>query len=896
MICSALVISHSSLRSGKPVTDLPGMDNEFLIMATHSALDTSYQHYPDLGVNGWHKYTAPDRGWPNIPNDQYNVPTAQYSGAVISRMERNRQNGLRTIMDRPKIQYTAYGQRSDYQCEFVNIGEDYWFYSFDSSVNNSYVRDIDDNSVYGGGTRVKYCEAIPSNPGSNQGYIVKNLRSNREQGNKLWPPWLNDDTYQWYVMPRIRIDTAYANNNLNWNTPVCRIEAYNWDDSLILSNDILVGCFRKNVQTYYFGQFMEEYYLNSGQDSTAISIPEAAICPGGYRWFSDWNNDTIKTDIRVYWYGMCDMWIDYVRVENEPAHELFKGLWDPQIREETQLALYGYDENNPVPNNFYAEEFEFNMIPCISYVNSLIEDESQGKISLMPNLNCELIKVHIPDWNVAGSRRDLSAAELDRYLVERADLNYLVNMSYSLEGFESTSTWTEGSTYHPTSLSASSYSKANGILSYPRTVSAYEDSLQNRLDFGRGTGGSFSAIMKKTDSISKLSPDLKLVHLAQAHMWWNSNHQLKEPTNEEISLMANLAVSYGAKGIMYFAYDSRGEFTNKVEFSRGLTNPDLSPRTANVYGQDKWNGIKKLDSILNRQGVQLVEFDNSGRMSYSYRQIDERNLLTTNTIVKGLNAFRAFEFAPDTIPDLINAIPDQTSELYLQAAVFEKPNQGNDRSKYFMIVNKRCSPFFDYTSSDRIGGRRFVTIKWNSSSLEGFNNWKLYDLSNDSCIRVFDKRDTNFMFLADFLPGEGKLYKLAPVMQEGGTLVANEDCGGFEFECRGEVNNDGYDITIVPNTTILFANTTARIVMNGGSFHSGSSSESYPIYLKAKSGSTWRGLNLGNCEEVEIHQTHFEGISPYPVDSTYAAEFTDCSSINISNCNFSDSSTGNKGS
>ena len=158
---------------------------------------------------------------------------------------------------------------------------------------------------------------------------------------------------------------------------------------------------------------MEEFYLNIDQDSLAIQIRESEICPGGNRWFSDWNNDTIKTDIRVYWYGLCDMWIDYVRLENELAYYLFRGEYDDDIREETQLALDGYDPDNPVPNNFYAEEFEFNMIPCISYVNSLIEDESQGKISLMPNLNCELIKVHIPDWNVAGSRRDLSAVKLD---------------------------------------------------------------------------------------------------------------------------------------------------------------------------------------------------------------------------------------------------------------------------------------------------------------------------------------------------------------------------------------------------------------------------------------------------------------------------------------------------
>ena len=27
-------------------------------------------------------------------------------------------------------------------------------------------------------------------------------------------------------------------------------------------------------------------------------------------------------NISIVWYGFCDMWIDYIRVENEPAREL----------------------------------------------------------------------------------------------------------------------------------------------------------------------------------------------------------------------------------------------------------------------------------------------------------------------------------------------------------------------------------------------------------------------------------------------------------------------------------------------------------------------------------------------------------------------------------------------
>ena len=54
-----------------------------------------------------------------------------------------------------------------------------------------------------------------------------------------------------------------------------------------------------------------------------------------------------------------------------------------------------------------------------------------------------------------------------------------------------------------------------------------------------------------------------------------------------------------------------------------------------------------------------------------------------------------------------------------------------------------------------------------------------------------------------------------------GTLVADEDCGGFEFECSGKVFNNGYDVSIKPQTTIFFASSSARININGGEFKSG---------------------------------------------------------------------------
>ena len=168
-----------------------------------------------------------------------------------------------------------------------------------------------------------------------------------------------------------------------------------------------------------------------------------------------------------------------------------------------------------------------------------------------------------------------------------------------------------------------------------------------------------------------------------------------------------------------------------------------------------------------------------------------------------------------------------------------------------MIVNRRCSPLIDTTTDDNNGGRRFVKIKLDSasSSFSGFNNWCIKDVSSDSLIKTFDKNTKSDINLDWYLPGEGKLYKLAPVMQEGGTLVADEECGG-DIECKGEVNNNGKNIFLKPGTNTSFADHTARIKMTGGVFKSGySQTQNTPVYLMGMDNNSWKG-NLRETSEV----------------------------------------------
>ena len=48
---------------------------------------------------------------------------------------------------------------------------------------------------------------------------------------------------------------------------------------------------------------------------------------------------------------------------------------------------------------FYIEEFEFNQLPCMKYVNEKISTFSAGKNSLMCDMNYSTYKIHIPGFS-----------------------------------------------------------------------------------------------------------------------------------------------------------------------------------------------------------------------------------------------------------------------------------------------------------------------------------------------------------------------------------------------------------------------------------------------------------------------------------------------------------------
>jgi type IX secretion system substrate protein len=897
------------------------ISDSFLVGIMDAGMDYDRNYVYSLNFNVWQKYLNIRKengifqsiGWDWFRDfgcyDQIEAPLNHYDTIVTRVLNYNAERNIRTLMDRPKIELLAFGQRSDYQCEDVLTTDDLWFYSFNSneSGHQHCGRSTNDGSSWGNGVAVKYCRyANSTNEGNwvdNAGYAVDRLKANNEQ---CW----NDDVvhadgmYKWLIKPRIRIDSNFAHNNQN--TQVCRIDVYNYNgdgssNNRIISVDLLGKNFLVDEGLYYNGRYLEEF--NFFPDTNRLVVnPGSKFNPNKGEWGgrSRGNNTTddwVKADIQVYWYGNCDMWLDYVRVDNEIADQLFKGVFDNiWLTWEAQLAV------GPSPIKFYIEEFEFNHLPCMAYVSRKLKQYSGNQnLSLMSVFHYPKYMAHLPYWPYF-EQYSTWLTHAERYYIDSVGATEIFVTPYPFAGRADTGWWATVDTRVPNTLPFSDYNPLQGRLCNPYPPANYDTWLQNQIDnpdvhFGGDRQGVEMWMLKKADQISK-DKNIPFINMMQAHLHWSPGvgDIQREPTNEELKMTACLPVTYGARGITYYTYGSWGVPGVDPTYGRGLTEVGGvggEPRIWNAYGQKKWDTVKAINARLKKWGPTLMTFDNTQTFSYIYRFPVERDVLL------GTYFADVQSYAPDPL-DFDNPAPaaDVPDQRFLQAAVFRNPSE--TRNRYFMLVNKRCSPFYAPGEDPRFpngenGGRRYMSVKFdaNADDFANFNNWKIVNVENNSTVLTFDKRISSTLGLGWFKPGEGRLYKIAPVMAEGGTLITDENVAGITFDCIGVVYNGNKNITIGLGTTINFKD-NAKIVMNGGNFTAGNySPPDGPRNIRFRcSNALWDGMEFNKCGTVNISNSIFENIRPIGTyDSVnYAIKLVDCFVYNISNNTFTNQS------
>lgn len=737
----------------------PGVppEDEFLIGGLHDAADVNFTYMGSLNFNLWHSYVFSEmvdgksypRGWygSNAPADNLFTPKENYTGQVQGVIRGIASHNMKVLLHRPNIEYLCYGQRSDYQCDTIPLSDPRWFYAFNDHGTGVTTTDS--------GSGVIHCRTTPSNTvGDSPGFVVQRLKANTEQCH----PETGGDAYRWdsqnkwLIKPRIRIDPVWAANNPGAN--VCKIIALNQNLDTIKNLDIKASNFSDGV-TQYAGNYIEQFFFGANDSNLTINGHW-----GDKWWYSARGTRTLaqdtdvtvnRADIQVYWYGLCDMWIDYIRVDNEIAHRLLKEGGDVEYEgwlqtEARDIACYNPD----AVINFFVELVEFNNLPCMKYVNKRLNQyKTCGKqLNVITDLLC-FYQSHL-SWHERGiidTPENIKELYMDYTGAQEIFLGDPYPLIARRPDCSKNGVMVNSQIPNTLPITTGDSILAN-IVSAPADYDAW---LQSKLDtvcsmYKGGwsdeyhLAGVFCYLMKSGHEVSKLT-DKPFYAMIQAHQWMSSGEVDREPTIEEQNMMTNLAVSYGARGIIYWggaSYKNR-----ECDYNYAYWEPDVTPRYNNVYGQPKWDSLIAANKRLQAWGPTLMSFNNADRKSYIYRL--ERSALINETYFSNIKTYAPGELHSETP----SGAADSDSLTYIQASVFKDP--GEPGSEYFMIVNRRCSPVNE--ASD--GGRRFISVLFDASG----GKWEITEMISGKKITVSSSGE-QYAKLGWFMPGEGRLYKM----------------------------------------------------------------------------------------------------------------------------------------
>jgi hypothetical protein len=868
--------------------------SKFRISMTNIGSEPDFDFISPLNCNLWHKYMGSQyignkwypKGW--TVNDLLFTDIGGYKNEVLPFLDNIKNHNYLSYSGRPKIDMLTYAQRSDYQCEIIDVpssdnGVDWW-YAFDEHPVGE---PSDDNGILG-----RKC-LVSSTQGA--GIVVKGLRANREQvdnrGGGFW-----DGDYSWYIKPMVKVDQNFVNNPNNSEISLFNIKVRNYNGGLIINEDIKAKYFW-NDSYYYDGNYKEEFRFP--ENNNLLKIENLT-----YNEFNPTNtSDGIcYMDIEVYWYKECDMWIDYVRVDNEWADRLFKHYYDDTWIEweANQIA----DANTTY--NFYTDEAEYNMLPAIAYLNEKIHNPYQPNLSVNSVVNMTFFTPELnnsfPGWNRRYLSNEHIASNITKWKMNEVmvDIYPMFGTKYSEINYNIPQ-------YIPNTFGEDiQYDPATGVLAYPAPPAVYErnlDSVINRL---------YTPYLIQAKEIAGLMNFSKPIHIITTNQLYYSGtdnkYSQKEPTIEEMDLLNNIAVSYSAKAITNYAYWSFGNFNNPAAgYQRGVVGDGLefitgdyikNERHHNAYGQNKWGKACEINNRLQLWGDYLVSFDESQSNSYNYRILSERNDLIANTYFSSASTFipgGAMPICsyPDINLPMENLTPDCQDSTYLQIATFKNPNESN--TEYFMVVNRRCSPEHQ---TPELSGLRYVRVrlKAGQSQFSSANSWTVINLGNNTTVGSVNAGQLSSLNLSNdndlnngwFKPGEGRLYKMVPTVESGGSLSCDEYIQSGTFNCQDTIFTNGYNLTIGFGTTINFSD-SGCIVVNGGSFTCGDVSQpthERNIIFKGISNNNWSGFTFYGCDLVNINSAQFQNVKGPAENTNYAVKMINCNTFNINNCTF----------
>jgi tetratricopeptide (TPR) repeat protein len=532
-------------------------------------------------------------------------------------------------------------------------------------------------------------------------------------------------------------------------------------------------------------------------------------------WLYAWQNNT---HITFEWLGHQDLYIDHLWVRDSWNYELIV-LQDDSAFTFIQETLESIHNINPARNyRFYSDEPHSNQYESYAKVNDLSK-ESPG----------------VP----------LNGATAHRNFDQLTDFV---------------------STVDPYELLYNEYT----IVNYIDTLSSGQNSIQTAWDklIYQPDGSSYRG-MRAAAEVAKNNniPFWMTIQVCKetrwdttAQSWWC---RYRAPTRNEIFAEANLALCYGAKGIMYFTYPSMHSINSDSTFGEtyfGLVdlvdaNDDTTwdYTTGRYVPNYRWYAVQEINTKMDSLADVLLN------LNWQDAFISNPDTIISHaTFVESLYSKR---FVPDS--------------TYIEIGIFE-----SGETDYLMLVNRRCLS----TEKDTIA----VWIDTVAQNIQ-----VLYDVYEQHNYPGTHGEFSNI----PLDPGEGKLFELANTFRVSGSITENttwED--DYTYSIIGDVTIEpGVTLTIEPGTTIKFSTTDnqssgkdsnkSELIINGTLIANGTSVDSinFTSSSTSPSKSDWFGIVFedATCNASEMSHCKIE----FAVKGIYCYQCSvEVTSTRVTNC------------
>jgi hypothetical protein len=761
------------------------------------------------------------------------------------------QGGLYGFFERSFISKYCYGQRLIYE-----VAQDTGNYT----LNYGFVYQNREKGGYTTDQGRTVIHAIPNEFPDNPepGYIARNIYENLQHSDLF--DFRQNDKGTWYIKPVMKIP-----GNTPPLTQVVRIEVIAFNGQSVRVIDIKAENF---TQTGY-----NEKYIGLNPDLTISGKDEPGALNYGRGSGENWQtwDANCKVDFRVWWYGECEVWFDRMIVDDGTANDLFNPDKVQEIDDRINQEVTNFANHGSLVT-FFMDEICISQYPCIKYVvEKMRENTNKPKFSLAVT---NYLHVH-------GLKND----GLDfRIYLDSLKPDFLQDDHH---GFSESSpkipdVFLEPDSRIPQEWYANAYD--------------YNINLQNSVIGGKNDAATPNSagtlvyeIKKIRDCITQYSPSVKFIAQPQIHgllltkdISNDFNYGLREPTNEEIQMQAMVSLAHGADGLCWFAFNSYSldKDSDEVydEYLFGMLNADdrVNNRNTNCYGQNKWQYVSQMN----------------GKIKNWIPALENTNWIEGYTVHQNTAGHEYIEDIKSIYRNSTNPYSFNESNLdpvkYWEEG-FYTPKDPDDRSRYFLMVNRRCVP----EVTEGTGDIRQLKIKFNTSHLTGFNNWILKDENTGQTI-TFDKNNQGadgYLNIGNsqgspgwFNPGEGKLFKLAPVMQEGGTFVCDEYIQNTSFVCNAPVYTGGYNLSLISDNsspmTASFKSGSKIDCENSGEVEI-KGTQNNKIVLQGYGNEKGTGITCTGVTELTVTDANITGLSTGWAISAY-----ECSYIDIMNCSF----------